>query len=94
MKKLIGRKFTEEHKRHISESKLFPVAQYTMDNNLIAVYPSAKNAAMKLNCKSNVSINMCCKGTAKTAYGYIWKRITKEEYEAAEAAIEKALTLI
>lgn len=94
MKKLIGRKFTEEHKRHISESKLFPVAQYTMDNNLIAVYPSAKNAAMKLNCKSNVSINMCCKGMAKTAYGYIWKRITKEEYEAAEAAIEKALELI
>lgn len=95
IKKLTGRKFTEEHKRHISESKFFPVAQYAIDGTLIAVYPSAKYASIELGFDAKgSSISMCCRGVTRTAHGYKWKRITKEEYEAANAAIEKALTLI
>lgn len=48
------------------------VAQYTLDNELIAVYGSANEAGRQLNvCFSNIA--RCARGKGKTAAGYIWK---------------------
>lgn len=49
-----------------------PVAQYNKELNLICTYDSAADAARAINGdKSHIS--QCCRGQAKTAYGYIWK---------------------
>ena len=56
------------------------VGQYSLDNKLIAIFPSLISAARTLveeNKSKSVSnqIQQVCKGNRKTAYGYIWKYI-------------------
>lgn len=50
------------------------VAQYTLDGVLVAIYPSAKEAARQTG-YSQGNISGCCRGDYgfKTPYGYIWK---------------------
>lgn len=50
------------------------VAQYTLDGTLIAVYPSACEAARQTDFKQ-ASISTCCLGKRKKTGGYIWKYI-------------------
>lgn len=75
-RKIIG--FTEEHKKHISESKkgtrhhmARKVYQYSKDGKLIGewLYMSMASTALHIN-KS--SISACCLGKRPTAGGYVW----------------------
>jgi len=52
--------------------KIKPVAQYTLDGELIAIYKSQAEAARQTgtNCKS---IHYCLKGATHTAGGFIWR---------------------
>ena len=50
------------------------VAQYTLDGTLVAIYPSAREAARQTGFK-RPNISNCCLGNYKTAYGYIWRYI-------------------
>lgn len=65
------------------------VAQYSLTNELIKIYPSATEAARQVknqNAQSNISL--CCRGKCKTAYGYKW-RYVEEEYEGQKYEILK-----
>lgn len=63
-----------DRKIKLSNSKSIPVYQYTIQDEFIKEWPSAKYAAKKLKNKINGSdIIACLKGKQKTAYGYKWK---------------------
>lgn len=71
--------FTEEHKRHISESKrgvkhhlAKKVYQYTKDGKFIKEWDYMSLAAEELNI-NKANIGEVCNGNRKTAGGYIWK---------------------
>lgn len=49
-----------------------PIAQYTLDGEFIAVFPSQCAAARAINGKVD-SIQNCAKGRTKSSYGYKWK---------------------
>lgn len=76
--KLLGLSQSEETRQKRSNTlysmnKGKAVLQYDLDGNYIAEYPSSKRAAEILNISSYSNISQCCKGTRKTANGYIWK---------------------
>ena len=71
--------FTEEHKRHISESKrgvkhhlAKKVYQYTKDGKFIKEWDYMSLAAEELNI-NKANIGEVCNGNRRTAGGYIWK---------------------
>lgn len=87
--KIIGRKYTLEHKTKISISKIGkkrsdesikkailkckkPVACYDLNNILIKVYESAKDASLQINCQAT-NITRCCKNKLKTHKNMIWR---------------------
>ena len=54
--------------------KMKPVEQLDLNGNVIAWYPSQMDAAEalgRMNCRKLISL--CCKGKAKTGYGFKWK---------------------
>ena len=65
------------------------VAQYDLQNNLIATYESAAEAARQTNI-NNRSISFVCRGKRQTAGGYIWRfqegSTTKYEENPSSAA--------
>lgn len=70
--------FTDEHKKHISESKqgakhhnAKPVYQYTIDGEFVRMWEYTSLATKQLGInKSN--IGEVCSGRRKTAGGYVW----------------------
>ena len=59
----------------------FPLAQYDLDNNLVNVYKHMADVTSQNNEFQKENIFSSMGGHwRKTAYGYIWKRITKEQY--------------
>ena len=71
----------EEINGYYLKKNQFPMAQYDLKGNLVNVYKSlasviAQNNGFK---KESISGSMD-KKWRKTAYGYKWKKITKEEY--------------
>lgn len=50
-------------------------AQYTLQGELLATYPSANQAALAIGKNSNAGRNIrsVCEGKRKTAFGFIWK---------------------
>ena len=75
-RKRIG--FTEEHKRHISESKTGlnhhlakPVYQYTRNGEFVGEWPYMNMASEVLHINKS-SISGCCLGRRPTAGGYVW----------------------
>lgn len=68
-----GKKLSEETINKLSESHSKPVAQYTLDETLIAVYSSTAEAGRQGYDQPNVS--SCCNGKRKTCGGYKWKYI-------------------
>lgn len=70
--------FTEEHKRHISESKTGikhhhakPVYQYAKDGTFIKKWDYMTHAAEDLHIQST-AISACCLGKRPSAGGYVW----------------------
>lgn len=55
----------------------YGIAQYDMDDNLIATFHTAKHALESLGVKSNASGNIgrVIRGKRESAYGYKWKQI-------------------
>lgn len=63
---------TKEKPKNISIQNTKRVAQYDLQNNLIKIYNSRKEAAEATGADAS-SIGKCCKGNVKTVKGYIWK---------------------
>lgn len=52
--------------------KLKPIIQYDLNNNIINIWESTKEAANHYNF-DRTAITKCLKGLSKTSYGYGWK---------------------
>ena len=65
-----------------AKGKRVPVAQYTLEGELVSMYRSA-HQAMRITGVNQGGILKCAKGFQhrKTAGGFIWKFVTEEEYE-------------
>lgn len=56
------------------------VVQKTLDGEIIAIYPNAKEAGVTLgNPNKSVNILNVCKGKLKSAYGYLWEFQNNQE---------------
>lgn len=53
-------------------NKVRPVAQYSLDGDYIASYPSANSANIAMSGKTGANVYMCARGYNPTAYGYRW----------------------
>lgn len=61
-----------------SNSRIRPVGKYTLEGELLQVYPSCAEAARQnIGCYSN-RISMVCNDKKKTHKGFIWKYINEE----------------
>lgn len=73
-----NRTYTEKQKQTREMPKKYlwvPVEQYDLDGNYLRSFCSLTEAghAVSDNPRAYSNISTCCKGKAKTAYGYIWK---------------------
>lgn len=68
----LGKHHSEETKKKIGYAKSKQVYQYTLDNVLVNIWCSAKEASVKLKL-SQSAITNCCRGESSTSNGYIWK---------------------
>ena len=68
--------------------KEIPITQHDrISGELVAVWPSANEAARQLG-YSNSHINECCNGKLNSAYGYVWKKINKDDLEEIRILLE------
>lgn len=76
-----GRIYTQEEKILCQKNSVLnkPVAQYSVDGKLLAVFQSQRHAARELNVRRE-GIKDCCGGRQLSAFGFIWKFISKEEF--------------
>ena len=58
------------HKAELDRS--IPVAQYSIDGELIKIWKSAKTACQELGLNQG-NVCKCCKGILKRSGGYVWK---------------------
>lgn len=69
-------KISEEHRDKINKSNILKraktVQQFDKENNLIAEFKSAGEAAKSINIGKGNIIN-CCNGKLKSARGFLWK---------------------
>ena len=69
----IGKHFSEENKKKISESKgVNGILQFSKSGEFIAEYPSIMEASRQTGCNQG-HICKCCKGKRKSTGGYIWE---------------------
>lgn len=70
-------KFYNNHYSHIPEkmndAKKIKVKQMSIDGKVINIWNGIREAARALGIKSHKHISECCKGQAKTCYGYKWE---------------------
>lgn len=59
--------------KEVGEASGTLINQYDLKGNFIQTFPSIKRAAKSLGVAGASHISDVCKGTRKTAYGYIWK---------------------
>ena len=64
----------ESRKRNLN----FIICQYDLDGNLIAEYNKLKDAALAVGGRTD-SIRWALDGKLKTSYGFVWRRIPKEQ---------------
>ena len=65
-----GKRHSDESKQKMSEAKKKQVYQYTLDGELVKIWPSTKECGRNGFDQSNIS--SCCIGKRKTAYGCRW----------------------
>ena len=58
--------------------KAKPIVQLTLNGEFVAEFPSSIEGAKSIGRDSGKSINACCRGKSKTAYGFVW--VYKENY--------------
>lgn len=66
-------KNSEHNTKKKIPSKYKPVCQYDINGNYIKSFASIKDAAASIGKGTNANISSCCRGKAKSAYGFIWK---------------------
>lgn len=66
-----GKKLSQEAKEKMSKALSKPIVQYNLDNKLIGIYESVKQASELLNIFSS-NISSCCRGKCKSAGGFRW----------------------
>jgi hypothetical protein len=67
------------YKNYIECGNCKPIVQLKLDGEFIKSFKSAYFAKNEYGYKSYTNITACCRGRAKSAYGYIWKY--KKDYE-------------
>lgn len=67
-----GTKIERLRQKHINGKGSKPVGQYTLDGELVKIYPSAGEAGREFNCNPSI-ISRVCRGIRPTVYGYKWK---------------------
>lgn len=70
-----GTKFSEEHKKHLGESRKKPVIQLTLSGEFIKEWNGCIDVKTELGI---VHINDVCNGTRNSAGGFKW--MWKDEY--------------
>lgn len=78
---MFGRTHTVEARENISKNHKIPVCQYSLNNEYIKTYESAKDASIETGINAG-NIGSCCKFRNKTAGGYIWRYAHDELREA------------
>ena len=77
---LVNKSYSEEEKIKARQSVLNKaVAQYSIEGELIRVYQSQRDVA-RITGYRREGIRDCCNGRQLSAYGYIWRKIDKDEY--------------
>ena len=69
---------TDEHKEKLIKSTSKQVSQFTKANEFIQSFESLSEAERQTGVKAQ-GISRCCKGKGKSAGGFVWKYITKED---------------
>lgn len=67
-----GKRYTEEQKLKSRGRNTISVAQFTLDGELVAIYPSIAEASRQLNITEPLIVN-CCKRKKKQTHGYVWR---------------------
>lgn len=73
-----GRTHSDETKKKLSEYRSQPVEMLDGELNVIASFPSIKEAAAKTGA-NKVGISNCCRGKTKTSGGYVWRYLQKHD---------------
>ena len=73
-----GKKFSEEHKRKLSEARKKYVTQPGCYHKVInidtgEIFKSVNDALLSVNGSNRQKISRCCNGRYDSAYGYHWK---------------------
>ena len=72
---------------HEAKEQRIPIAQFDkMTGELVAVWPSLIEAVRQLGYDQG-NINKCCNGKLKSAYGFVWRKLSNEEYERLMACL-------
>ena len=70
-----------------NDEQSIPIAQYDKNSGeLVAVWKSARDIERQLG-YSNGNINKCCNRKLPQAYGFVWRKLTIEEYEILRACL-------
>ena len=72
----------------IAKGGTCPVAQYSLEGDYIASYPSANQANITVSGKTGASVYLCARGSAPTAYGYRWIALPLEDYQKGTAPVK------
>ena len=70
--KLKGRKPSDNTIKASVERSSKTVYQYTLEGELISIYPSASEAARQVQGVYSTNISHCCNGKLKSTGGFIW----------------------
>lgn len=71
-----------------NEEQSIPVAQYDKNSGeLVAVWKSAREAARQLGYNQS-NISDCCNGRYKSAYGFVWRKLSQEQYGHLESCLK------
>lgn len=84
---------TPEHMHKMKEKSLEVCKKCVMQLSVEGVPVSVFRSAVEIKEKTGFgksSISCCCNGKNKTAYGYKWQFITKEEYEEYKRILDAA----
>jgi len=65
-----GKEQSEEQIKNASEARKKTIFQYTLDGELVKIWPSAKDVYEELEIPCHIS--ECCKNKRKTCGGYMW----------------------
>jgi hypothetical protein len=67
-----------------------PIMQIGLDGELLAIWANANKAATTLGF-GHMMISACCKGTAQTAYDFMWQYVDVDFRQMAKAAKRMAI---